>query len=86
MIKSLVSLGDLDLIFKVTMRHTQVSKQNNDFYTKPIEPDGEFYWIYMNIFYVQDKVLIGDLDLFASVTTRRKMSNANLCFELLHDN
>ena len=39
-----------------------------------------------NIFYVIDNELIGDLDLFASVTTRRKMPNANLCFKLLHYN
>ena len=43
-------------------------------------------WIYTNIFYGQDKELIGDLDLFASVTTRRKMPNANLFFKLLHYN
>ena len=47
---------------------------------------GNFIWIYTNLSYGQDNELIGDLDLFASVTTRRKMPNANLCFKLLHDN
>ena len=41
-------------------------------------------WIYTNIFYGQDSELIGDL--FVSVTTRRKMPNANLFFKLFHDN
>ena len=35
MLKSLVSFGDLDLVFKIT--------SNNDFCTKPIEADGELY-------------------------------------------
>ena len=43
-------------------------------------------WIYTNIFYGQDNELVGDRDLFASVTTRRKMPNAHLCSKLLHDN
>ena len=37
-----------------------------------------FIWIYTNIFYGQDNELIGDFDLLASVTTRRKMPNANI--------
>ena len=87
MIKSLVSFGDLDLIFKVMMRHKlkylckimtsapNLSKQMVN-----------FIWIYTNIIYGQDNEVIGDLDLLASVTTRRKMQYANLCFKLLHLN
>ena len=69
---SLVSFGDRDLIFTVTMRHKlkYLSKiMTYSVCTKPIEPDGEFIWIYTSIYYGQDN---GDLDLFASVTTRCK--------------
>ena len=83
MIKSLVSFGSLDLIFKVMMGHQlkYLSKIPN-----LLNQTVNFIWIYTNIFHGQDNELIGDLDIFASVTTRRKMPNANLCFKLLHDN
>ena len=87
MIKSLVSFDDLDLIFKVTMRNKL------QYLSKIITSVPNLFnqmmnciWIYTNIFYGQDNELIGDLVLFASVTTRRKMPNADLCFKLLHDN
>ena len=71
-VKCLVNFGDLDLIFKVTMRHKlKYPSKLMAVCTKPMEPDSEFCLD----FYGQD---IGDV-LFASVTTRRKMPNANLC-------
>ena len=85
MIKSLVSFGDLDLIFKVTMRYKlkYLSKIMTSV-PKLLNQTVNFIWIYTNIFSGQDNELIGDL--FASVTTGRKMPNANLYFKLLHDN
>ena len=87
MLKSLVSFGDLDLIFKITMlqKHKYLSKIMT---SAPhlLKQTVNCIWIYKNVFYRQDNELIGDLDLFASVMTRRKMPNANLCFKLLHDN
>ena len=83
MIKSFVSFSDLDLICKVRMRHklkylskimTSVPNLLNQMVS--------CIWIYKNIFYGQDNELIGDLDLFALVTTRPKMPNANLFFNL----
>ena len=85
-IKGLVSFSDFDLIFKVKMRHKL--KYLNKIMTSVqnlLNQTVNCIWIYMNIFYGQDNELIGDLDLFASVTTRRKMPNAKLFFKLLHD-
>ena len=87
MIKSLVSFDDLDLIFKVTMRNklqylSKIITSVPNLFNQIVN----FIWIYTNIFYGQDNELIGDLVLFASVTTSRKMPNADLCFKMLHDN
>ena len=78
MIKSLVSSGDLDFIFKVTMRHKlKYLSKIMTFVPNLLNQMVNFIWIYINIFYGQDNELIGDLDLFASITTRRKMPNEN---------
>ena len=79
---------DIDLIFKVTMRH-KLKYLSKIMTSVPnlLNQTVNCIWNYTNIFYGQDNELIGDdLDLFASVTTRRKMPNANLFFKLLHDN
>ena len=87
MIKSLVSFGGTDHIFKVTMgRQLKYVSKIMTSVPNLLNQTVNFIWIYMTIFYGQDNELIGDLDLFASVTTRRKMPNANLCFKFLHDN
>ena len=87
MIKSLVSVGDLGLIFKVAIRHKlQYLSKIMTSVPNLLNQKVNCIWIYTNIFYGQDNELIGDLDLFASVTTRRKMPNANLLLKLLHDN
>ena len=89
MVKSLVSFSDLDLIFKVTMRH-KLKYLSKTMTSVPhlLNQTVNFIWIYTNIFYGQDTCneLTGDHDLFASVTTRRKMPNANLVFKLLQNN
>ena len=87
MIRSLVSFSDLDLIFKVAVRHKlkYLSKIMTSV-TNTLNQIVNFIWIYTNIFYGQDNKLIGDLDLFASVTTRCNMPNANFFLKLLHDN
>ena len=79
MIKSLVSFGDLDFIFKVTMKHKlkYISKIMTSV-PNLLNQTVNCILIYMNIFYGHDNELIGDLDLFASVTTRFKMPNANV--------
>ena len=43
MIKSLVSFSDIDLIFKVTMRHKLKYLSKIMTCTKHIEPDGELH-------------------------------------------
>ena len=40
--------------------------------TKPMEPDGEFC-LQLHEYNLREKELIGDLDLLASVTTRREI-------------
>ena len=87
MIKSLVSVCDLDLIFKVTTRH-KLKYLSKIMTSVPnlLNQTMNFIWIYTNIFYGQDNGLIGDRNIFASVKTRRKMPNPNLYFKLLHDN
>ena len=87
MIKSLVSFGDLDLIFKVTMRY-KLKYLSKIMTSVPnlLNQTVNFIWIYTNIFNGQDNEIIGDLDLFASVTTGSRMLNANLHFKLPHDN
>ena len=87
MIKSLVSFCDLDVIFKVTTRH-KLKYLSKIMTSVPnlLNQTVDFVWIYTNIFYGQDNELIGDINIFASVTTRCKMPNANLYFKLLQDN
>ena len=87
MIKSLVSFRYLDFIFKDAIRH-KLKYLSKIMTSVPnlLDQIVNFIWIYTNIFYGQDNELIGDLDLFASVTKRRKMPNANLYFKLFHDN
>ena len=87
MVKSLVSFSDLDLIFKGTLRH-KLKYLSKIMTSVPnlLNQTVNFIWIYTTIFYGQDNELIGDLDLFALITTRRKMQNANMVFKLLHDN
>ena len=80
MIKSLVSFSDLDLIFKVAMRHKLKYLSKIISVPNLLNQTVNCIWIYTNIFYGKDNELIGNLDLFASVTTRRKMPNANLFF------
>ena len=65
---TIVSFGDLDLIFKVMMRHKR--KYLNKIMTVCAKPM-DFVWIYTNIFYGQDNEFIGDLE----------MPNANLCLK-----
>ena len=81
MIKSVVSFSDNDLIFKVTMRH-KLKYLSKIMTSVPnlLNQRVNFIWIYTKIFYGQDNELIGDLDLFASVTTRRKMPKCKLVF------
>ena len=87
MIKSLVNFSDLDLIFKVMVRHKlKYLSKIMTFVPNLLNQTVNFIWIYMNILYGQDDELTGGLDLFASVMTRRKMPNANLFFKLLHNN
>ena len=81
MIKSLVSFSDFGLIFKVTMRH-KLKYLSKIMTSVPnlLNQTVNCIWIYTNIFYGQDYELIGDLDLFASVTTRRKNAKCKLVF------
>ena len=69
MTKSLVSFGDLDLIFKVTRHKKYLSKIMTSL-PNLLNRTVNFIWIYTNIFYGQDNEVIGDLDLFASVMTK----------------
>ena len=87
MIKSLLSFSDLDLIFKVKMKH-KLEYLSKIMTSVPnlLNQMVNYIWIYTNMFYGQGNEVIGDLDLFALVTTRCKMPNANLFFKLLHDN
>ena len=73
MIKSLVNFSDLDLIFKVTIRH-KLKYLSKIMTSVPnlLNQTVNFIWIYMNIFIGQDNELIGDLDLFALTPIRQE--------------